>query len=117
MNNNKNYQFMAKQFMDLWQQQMQAFLQDGEFVNTMLASLQQMANYGNISPNESAQSSANATHASDALGQRTAEFDYRLRMVEERLARIESARKPEKSAAKPTGSRRAGSKAKIRKTS
>lgn len=97
------YSQLARQFLELWQNQMSAVLNDREFIGSMVEMMQAMgmpdaaktadhAEYA-ASPVRPAHTS-NATIPPDALHERLDQFDYRLRMLEKRLAALESGAKP-----------------------
>jgi hypothetical protein len=105
---NDQYQQLANQFIEMWQQQMHQVLTDKDFVQTMLSGLQQFTNFA--TPNVHDQRATNATrpaHTADAsadLVQLLGKLDYRLRMVEARITQLEA--KPEHGSRTKTATKR-----------
>ena len=99
----KQYQQLAGEFIDMWQKQLETVVTDKQFVEQMFQNLQHMANYATPSNHEQA-----APTSPDAVSEQLSELDFRLRMVEERLRKLESqppAKKPGRKPTKSSGSR------------
>ena len=93
----KQYQQLAGEFIDMWQKQLETVITDKQFVEQMFAGLQQMTNYATPDSHEQA-----APTPPDAISEQLSQLDFRLRMVEQRLEKLES--KPAKPRAKkPSG--------------
>lgn len=110
--NKEQYQQLANQFIEMWQQQMQSVLTDKDFIQSMLSGLQHMANVAtpqayDVSKYNTRAATPGAAAAPDDVAQLLGQLDYRLRMVEARLSKLEASGS-RKTRAKPTA--RAGGK-------
>lgn len=113
MTQNTQYHNMAKQFLDMWQEQGRGMMNDDRFLSAMLDTLQNMQpNFENFSGNSyGTRSSKNqpftaspfdsASAASDVSGDELAELHSRLGECEDRIAKLEAALRAKKRAAKP----------------
>lgn len=114
--NKDQYQQLASQFIEMWQQQMQSVLTDKDFVQSMLSSLQHMAQFAtpqayDISNATKQSAPSGASSAPADLTQLLSQLDYRLRMVESRLNKLEGGQKGKGSVKRAsTGSRKSGAK-------
>ena len=96
----QDYQQLASEFIDLWQKQLGQMVTDKQFIESMFQGLQQMANVANPNSHEHA-----TTSSPDDVAEQLSQLDFRLRMVEGRLQKLESKHRAKKPAAKTTGSR------------
>lgn len=125
MNANNPYQQMAKQFMDLWQEQLATMITDKEFVQSMLDLLQKAPMSFNEMPEafnpakmyekSTYQSTGGAAPASGAGGAALALIEQRLASIEKRLAALESAQSEPKRARNAAKRRTSGGTPKGRK--
>ncbi len=117
--NNDQYQHLANQFIEMWQQQMHQVLTDKDFVQTMLSGLQQFTNFATQTGHDTnATHTTRPTHSADApadLSQLLSQLDYRLRMAEARISQLETRKTNTKRAKSTTGDRRKTSAGTIRK--
>jgi hypothetical protein len=96
MSQQEEYQRFASKFVDLWQNQMAAMLNDGEFIRALLAMMQ---GSGFSAKDDvyaypfsgSSQSPGGAAAASDARDAALAHLAYSLAAIEKRLEAIERA--------------------------
>ena len=111
MSQDKEYQALARRFVDLWQERMSAMMQDGECVRLLLTMVHGMPFSANATTasGETASSesivhdftsykprSGRAPHTSDARGAALAGIDERLAAIERSIAELAKDHKPTK---------------------
>ena len=107
---NTQYQKLAAEFIEMWQKQLGNVVTDQRFVEQMFAGLQQMANYANPGSYERPVSTA-----TDDVDERLGELDFRLRMAEERIGKLESELQSKAGAKRAATGRKPASKKKVSK--
>ncbi len=80
------YQQMARQFVDMWQEQSQAMMQDERFLDTMLEMFRSMPQPG---ASGDAAASADAAAASGDGGDGMERLARRVELLERRIAELE----------------------------
>lgn len=88
------YQNIAKDFMDLWQKQVQSVVSDKQFIHAMLELLRSMQNPETYGQKQKPSTAAHPADASDALHGDLAGLAFRIGQCEKRLASLEARPKP-----------------------
>jgi hypothetical protein len=104
---NEHYQKLARDFLDMWQNQVGSVVRDKQFIEAMLQMTKNWQSAYGQSENTTASRPA---HAADAGHGDLAQLAFRIGMCEHRLAALEAAAAKPARSAKPNPSRRSGSR-------